>query len=214
MTTVRVEGLEEVARLIEQLPRQAKFAASIGINRTMDEAQTAIRGGLANKFSLKRPQFVQNTIYRKPREDWATKDHLAARVRVHDERNQLAKFEEGGPKQPTRGRKAIAIPVQVPRNAAGIVPTSRSPKALLASGKAYSRGGMLWLLTGRGKIKKRVLAYVFRASVPIAPDLQFVETGLRVIANRAVPNIVGAIEVEFARGLVSRSGPSSTGNAR
>jgi len=208
-TIVQVEGLEQLNAALDILPGKAKYATALGMNRTMDEAQTTIRQGLSQKFTLRRATFMERTIYRKPGEDWATKTKLEARVRINEERNHLAKFEDGGQKLPTRGRKMLAVPVEVRRTGAGIVPRSMSPRALLAKGNAYVRDGKLWLLSGRGKMKKRTLAYVFKRSTPIAPVLGFVATATEVIGRRALPNIVGAIEVELARGLTTRSGPSS-----
>ena len=199
--TMKMEGGAELQAALANLPRKAKFAASVGMNRTIDEAQAEIKRGLPGKFTLRRKAFVEGTIYRKPREDWATKDKLEARVRVHDERDFLSKFEQGGTKSPTRGRQALAIPIAVKRNKNDIVTKANSVKALLAAGKAYVRDGKVWMLKGRGKIKTRVLAYVFRKSVPIKASLRFVETGRQVIDARGAANVAGAIEKELAGGL-------------
>lgn len=206
MTDIVVEGLDEALAGLANMPKQVRFAASVGMERTMNEAQDAIRGSLASKFTLRRELFVKNTIYRKRPDDWSTRDKLEARVRVNDQRNILEKFEAGGTKTPTGGRQALAIPVAVKRNKSDIVTKANSVKALLANKKAYIRDGKVWLLQGRGKIKTRVLAYVFRKSVPIKKTLGFVDTGKRVIGLRALPNILGAIEVELSRGLDVKTG--------
>ena len=199
--TMKVEGLDEALKNLAAMPKQVRFGASIGLNRTMNEAQDAIRASLGAKFTLRRSPFVLNTIYRKPGEDFPTATTLEARVRVHDDRNQLAKFEDGGTKEPTRGRKMLAVPVSVRRNKNDIVTKANSVKALLASGKAYMRDGKVWLLSGRGKTKTRTLAYIFKRSVPTPKKLGFVEVGTKTIAARAKDNIEGAIVQNLTTGL-------------
>jgi hypothetical protein len=193
-------------RLFAEIGPKALFAASLGMNRTMNEAQDAIRQGLQWKFTVRRKSFIESTIYRQPGKDFASKTNLQAGVRIHEERNVLAKFEEGGLKLPTGGRKALAIPVGVKRNKNDIVTAANSVKALLASGKAFIKNGKVWQIMGRGKKKTLKLAYVFKKSVPLRPDLHFVATGSKVIMERAVPNIAGAIQIELDRGLTSKSG--------
>jgi hypothetical protein len=204
--TMKLEGGEELQAALANLPRQVKFATAVGMNRTIDEAQAEIKAGLSGKFTLRRKAFVEGTIYRKPGKDWATKDKLEARVQVNPDRNVLEKFEAGGTKAPTGGRRALAIPIAVKRNKSDIVTKANSVKALLASKKAYIRDGKVWLLQGRGKIRKRVLAYVFAKAVPLKPTLRFVETGRKVIEARGAANVAGAIEKELAGGLSTGTG--------
>jgi hypothetical protein len=206
MTTVTVTGLEEAISLVKLLPKKALFAASIGLNRTADEAQTAVRESLADKFTLRRKAFIEGTIYRKPGEDWATRDKLQARVRIHPERDHLAKFEEGGDKLPTRGRRMVAVPIDPKRTGADIITKRARPKALLASGKAFIRNGAIMQVVGRGKSKTVKAVYILKPRTKIKATLRFHETALKVVTSRAVPNISGAVQVEIDRGLVSRSG--------
>jgi len=206
VTQIVVEGLDDALAGLAGMPKQVRFAASVGMERTMNEAQDAIRSSLASKFTLRREAFIKGTIYRKRPDDWSNRDKLEARVRINDQRDVLSKFEEGGTKSPTGGRKALAIPVAVRRNKNDIVTKANSVKALLATGKAYTRDGKVWLLSGRGKIKTRTLAYVFKRSVPIKKQLGFVTTGRALISQRGLPNILGAIEVELSRGLDVKSG--------
>lgn len=203
---VRIEGLDEVAALLDELPRNALFGASIGLNRTMDEAQAEIRQSLPGHFTLRRKTFVERTIYRKPGEDFATKDRLLGRVRIHDDRDFLAKFEQGGTKTPTRGRRALAVPVDVKRTKTEVISKANQVRALLASGKAFVRGKYVFQVQGRGRNKRLTMAYVFKSSTPLPADLHFEDTGRGVIVRRAVPNLEGAIEVEISRGLTFRSG--------
>lgn len=235
--TMKLEGADVVNSLLASLPANARYGAAVGMNRTLDEAQAAIQGGLPGKFTLRRQTFVRNTIYRKPREDWATKDRLEARVRVNEDRNVLEKFEEGGDKRPRSG-KALGIPVLggarptkgavVPEkfklkalffSQQGLLSQARSiagtkkrtgRKALLrASGKKYvSMNGKVFEIVGTKATPRLKLLWVFKPSVRIAPKLRFVETGKRVIDRRGLSNILGAIEVEVTRGLTTKSGVS------
>jgi hypothetical protein len=211
MSTVKVEGLEEVQAILGLIPKKARFAASIGMNRTINEAQDKIKAGLSDKFTLRRKAFIEGTIYRKPREDWANREHLEARVRVRDDRDFLAKHEDGGLKTPSQGRKALAIPLNVKRLKSEIISKANRPAALLASGKAFIRNGKIWQRVGRGKSAKLVAAYGLAPSARIRPTLRFEETGREVVARRAVPNIVGAIEKELSTGLTSKSVPMGGG---
>lgn len=203
---LEVVGLDGLEAMLRHLPPNARYGAALGMNRTIDEAQSAIRASLPEKFTLRRKQFVERTVYRKPGEDFATKAKLEARVRIHDERDVLAKHEKGGRKVPREGR-ALAIPVDVRRTKADVVRKSEGVKALFASGKAFRKGSKVFVTQGRGKKKTLRLAYVFKPSVPIAPALGFERTARAVIARRAEANIAGAIEVELTRGLTTKSGP-------
>ena len=206
--TLNPAELKQVEAAIKAAGSKALFGASVGLNRTANEVQDGIRASLPGHFTLRRAEFVKQTIYRKPGEDFASKTKLQAGVRIREDRNFLAKFEAGGIKAPTEGRRFLAIPVGVKRNKNDIVTKANSIKALLASGKAFLKNGKVWLKTGRGgKILK--LAYVLKPNVKIAPDLKFVETGTKIALARLAPNVIGAIQVELDRGLTSSNGPQS-----
>lgn len=239
--SVTIVGLEEVQALLEKMPENAKFGASVGLNRTADEVQAGVRASLPAKgFTLRRKAFVEQTIYRKPGEDFARKDQpeMFARVRIHDERDVLARHEEGGSKRPTKGR-VIAIPIGARPNKGDVVPVKYQLKTLffhqrgrLSQAKAIlntkskagrkrllkrsvaddvhvDRHGRVWLTQGRGKGSRSTLMWIFKPSSWVPPRLHFEDTG-RDIANRRLrPNVEGAIEVELSRGLTTRSGPST-----
>lgn len=140
---IKVDGMVELNELVAQLPRKTLFAVSMGMNRTMDEAQDAIRKRAASKFTLRRKTFVEQTIWRRPglwpHGDFANKDnpHSAA-VRVNPDRDFLAKFEEGGSKRPRGGGvggagdkdRALAVPVGARPSKGAVVPTKYTLKAL------------------------------------------------------------------------------------
>ncbi|MFN2316954.1 MAG: hypothetical protein ABR551_14220 [Gemmatimonadales bacterium] len=198
----------EVEAALKAIPGKAHFGASMGLNRTANEIQDEIRGGLASRFTLRRADFVKKTIYRKPGEDFASKTNLKAAVRIHDDRNFLAKFEKGGRKTPISG-KALAIPQGgVRRNKSDIVTKSQSVRSLIESGKAFVKGDAVFQRTGRGKKRRPILAYLFRRSVPIPASLGFEDVARRVADRRLEDNVGGAIALELSRGLTTKSGPS------
>ena len=106
VTTDNKSGL---AGIISGLTAQLPYAYSVALNNTVNDAQTAIRARLPGEFTLRRAEFIQRTIYIGP-SDRAKKDRLSATVRVHPERDFLAKFEEGDDKV-AKGGKSLAIPI-------------------------------------------------------------------------------------------------------
>lgn len=183
-----------LADALREVGRQVPFAMSVGLNRTADEIQVAIRQGLRQHFTLRRPAFIEQTIYRKPGEDFAKKDSLQAGVRINPERDFLAKFEEGGRKTPQPGRKTLAIPVGVKRNKFDVVTAANSIKALLSTKKAFIDKGNVFQRIGRGVHAYLRLAYVLRPSVKIPDSLHFIDTARTISERRGGENVMGAID--------------------
>lgn len=182
-----------VTKGLAGLEGQMRFAMSKALNDTANDAQRAIQGSLAQRFTLRRPDFITRTIKRN-REDFATKEKLEAVVRIDPSRDLLAKFESGGTKTPTQG-KAIALPTEtVRRTKAQIIRQGQRPKALLASGKAFSKGGRLLLRIG----KAIRTAYVFKAAVKIPARLGFVETANKAVDASFVRRAEAAVERAIA----------------
>lgn len=171
---------KDVTESLAGLSRQMPFAMSKALNDVANDAQRSIQDTLAQHFILRRPDFIKRTIKRN-REDFATKEKLVAVVRVDPQRDILAKFEDGGTKTPQSG-KAIALPTEaVRRTKAQIISKAQRPRPLIASGKAFSKGGRLIMRIGRGVGALLRTAYVFKRSVKIPKRLGFVET-----ANKAI----------------------------
>lgn len=241
MTQIVVAGLEDVEAMFARLPENAKFGASVGLNRTADEVQAGIRAGLQGKgFTLRRKTFVEQTIYRKPGEDFARKDQpeMFARVRIHEERDVLAKHEEGGQKRPRQGR-VVAVPIGARPTKDALVPAKYTLKALffnqqsrwsqvktiattksktarrrllkrsVASDVTVTPDGRVWLTEGRGKSRRSTLLWVFKKATWVPPRLKFEETGRAIATNRLRPNVEGAIEIELTRGLSTSSKPTA-----
>ncbi len=202
--TVSVTGLDEITHGFGVIEQQLPYAISRGINATLDAMQTAVRTHLHDgTFFLRRPDFIDKTIYIAP-SDRATKTRLVGTVRVDPERNFLAKFEDGGQKDPS---KASTIAVPVFKQASPSLIVSRSDplyiKKLMASldrtgaarGRVRNRKGapkrlvpqkVYLVKTAKGTLlvertgpgQTRVL-YAFERSVPIKADLHFEEIALR-----------------------------------
>lgn len=106
--TVDVDNQSGIAGMIAGIRGQLPFAVSLGLNNIADVAQRAVQTALHGEFTLRHEAFIENTIYRKPGQDFATKTNLSATVRVDPTRDFLAKFEDGGDKV---GQHALAIPI-------------------------------------------------------------------------------------------------------
>lgn len=229
---------QQVQTMLRTLPANALFGASVGLNRTANEMQDAIREGLGSRFTLRRKAFIQQTIYRKPGPDgdFATKDRLVAGVRINPERDILAKFEAGGQKTPREG-KSIAVPLGARPSANAIVPTKYTLKALFfgqqsflnqastilstrqrgrrrilvkrtARDDVFVRNGIVFQSPANHKGKPKAL-WVFKPATKLPDSLQFVATAFRVARDRLAANVTGAIQLEVTRGLTSKSGPQT-----
>jgi hypothetical protein len=101
--SVQITGADQVAKALREIGKQAPYALSLALNATANSAQRSIRLNLPGSFTLRKPEYIERTIFRKPSEDFATKSTPRAAVRIHDERDQLAKFEDGGDKRARMG---------------------------------------------------------------------------------------------------------------
>ena len=179
--TIKVTGNDAVRSALQGIGRQAPYALSLALNSTANEAQTGIRQGLG-AFTLRRKAFVENTIYRKPGQDFATKTKFQAAVRVHPERDFLAQHEDGGQKTPQSGSN-VAIPLPaVQATPTTVVPRRLRPSALRTNGqvrKVVTPAGVFLVRnkpgTGRGRLSgwRTEFLYKLKRSVPLRPRLAF-----------------------------------------
>jgi hypothetical protein len=207
------------------------FALSRAINKTVDAAQDAVQAALPAEFHLRRAPFIEQTIYRKPGQDFATKTNLAGVVRVNPERNFLAKFEDGGEKQSIAG-KSLAVPImrQADRDLIIRRGDPLSVKMLMASIQLH-KGKVLRFrnLRKKGQVKITVdpnrvflvknakgtfilqrvgtgsagnrVLYWFRKDVPIPDSLHFDEIALKTALATWDANMADAIEFAMATAL-------------
>lgn len=182
---LKIEGFDAVRRELAAIGRQMPYAASVALNTIANKTQAEIRGTLSGNFMLRRKTFIERTIYREPGVDFATKSRLQAGVGVHPERDMLAKHEEGGSKRPIQGTR-LAVPVNVPRTAAGIVKAAYRPKALRGNPRVFRidpPGGdpLIAEQLGRGKNARVRVLYALKRAVWLKPRLNFHATATRVI---------------------------------
>ncbi|HEY9227404.1 MAG TPA: hypothetical protein VIP11_12195 [Gemmatimonadaceae bacterium] len=200
---IQVENGAELIATLAGFAGQIPYATALALNSTGNSAQRAVRAVLPTEFTLRRPDFIERTIYIGP-DDRATKDRLACTVRVHPQRDVLAKFEEGGEKKSTSG-KSLAVPV-FRENAPMLIIRKGDPlsvrklfesiekrKGRVFKGRRKQKDGTAPINYGRvflvhnasgtfilerqrpGPQGNRVL-YWFRKSVPIEDRLHFVAT--------------------------------------
>lgn len=190
---IQITGADAVAKALREIGTQAPYALALALNATANSAQRSIRMNLPGSFTLRKPEYIERTIFRKPGQDFATKNSPRAAVRIHDERDQLAKFEEGGDKRARDGRN-VAIPLAgVKRNARDIVTTGNRPKALMGKPGVVKVGDTIFKTSGRGKAKRLTALYLLKPSVRIRPLLRFHATAARVIDGEWAQHAADAI---------------------
>ena len=192
---VDIMGDAEARRMFDEIGRQAPFAVSRTLNALANETQRTVQNQLGERFTLRRPDFVKRTIYRQPGEDSATKTKLESAVRVHPDRNFLAKFEDGGEKTAKQGRM-IAIPVDVRRNKSDIVTKANRPRELLRKPKVRIRNDAIVQRMGRAKAAVSRVLYVLKRSVSIEPRLHMADTAKDVVEQQF--DRIATEQIEYA----------------
>lgn len=190
---VQVIGVDLAAQMFRDIGDQALFAQAQTLNGLANTTQAVVRDSLDEWATLRRPEFVRNTIYRKPVEDFATKARLQAGVRVHPERNFLAKFEAGGEKTGRDGHR-IAIPIDVRRNKNEVVTAANRPRKLLTKKGVALADGVIVQRIKQGAARVTRLLYLLKDSVRIAPKLRMAEHAQDVARLDFVPIASEAID--------------------
>lgn len=148
--------IESAIKSIDHIRKdQLPYATSLAVNETVKAAQNAVRAHVAGQFTLRRAQFILNTV-KIEKFDFATKRNPTAfRLKIDEKREYLAKFEEGG----TRQAKDPAFPIAIPSSNlrptfAELPPRSMYPRALRL---VPSRGtvGVYYLFGKTSKGKRR-----------------------------------------------------------
>lgn len=150
---VSLESKSTLEATLTGFARQLPFAYSVALNDTVNVAQRAIQNSLPDDFTLRARSFIVNTIYRKPGQDFATKQNLVAAVRVNPDRNFLAKFEIGGEKRSLTGRD-LTVPLL----------RLEAPNIIIRRGDPLSAARLLASITAYGGriVQPRVRAGVLR----------------------------------------------------
>lgn len=202
-----IRGMPDVRKALSEIGRQAPYALSVGLNAAANDAQRAIQDSLASRFTVRRAQFVRNTIFRQRGVDFATKANLRAVVRVNPERDFLVQHEEGGQKVAMSGTHvAIPLPTIKP-TAATVVPKRLRPGALRGTGqirKITTNSGTFLVRNrpGRGKGQltgwRTEFLYQLKRSVPLRPRLGFIDTASRTVDATLVRRVLEGIDRAMA----------------
>jgi hypothetical protein len=204
MINVRMDVRQFTKDLDALATRQIPYTAMKAINYTALDVQLAEQEHVARSFTLRRPEFVMNTV-KIQRGNFATKDNLRAIVEIDRDRNFLTKFEDGKDKIPSAA-KSIAIPIEAKRSKMDIVTMANRPKGLMLQtisarssvvAKGLKRTFLIQSPDGTGGIYQRVgrgvgstvkLLYSFKPRVPIPKRLGLVDTAKRTFASNWMAN--------------------------
>lgn len=215
------ENTVDVDRYLAGLAKdQFPFAISKGLNDLASAFSIAQKQGIQERFTVRRPWVYGHVRF--DAEDRSTKTRPVAIVRLEDPgsafagHSLLSKFEQGGRKLaqesgknfPGIGRQ-LAIPIDAPTDASGVVQKAYAPTSLGLAAFQASKGSFHGSPALRGKrrtfvippdrsiglphggILQRVgknrlrLLFVFKPSVPVPPLLEFHLTAQRVTDQRA-----------------------------
>lgn len=160
----RVEGLAEAMRAIEDVhKRHAPFAASVAINRTLEEGMAATADLMRRVMTVRVAGFVLPPV-QLPRIARATKKNLTAQAAfgyaditadsIGARRERIfRKFQEGGIKSAEDPDFPIAIPTRALRpSATTLVPRAMYPVNLRLAPRREASGNTLPALR-RGKVR-------------------------------------------------------------
>lgn len=129
LVTVRIDPARAI-RAVGIVAKQHRFATAQALNQTAKDFQAAERAGLAERFILRRPAFINRQVMIE-RGTWATKEKLSVTVTDNPQRHMLSKFETGGEKTSFDPGMPIAIPTSELRwDPRMVVPRSMYPKNL------------------------------------------------------------------------------------
>lgn len=145
------------------LARQYRFAASVALNRTVEEAHAVMRRGIGQRFIVRVPQFVYPPV-QLPNVWRATVDRPSAFFALGDDEGGsagigarreaiLTKFETGGRKTATNPSFPIAIPTKAIRpSPTALVPRALYPVNLRLAPRLDASGATIPALR-RGKVR-------------------------------------------------------------
>lgn len=161
--SVRVDGLEDVRRALAAVPKQARYATSIAINRTLEEALDGGRREIQSVMVVRAPAFVlpptQLPTFARAKPTQLEGTAAFGYPDVHpntigDRREKiLRKFEYGGEKTALDAQFPIAIPTKALRPSPSVaVPRAMYPVNLRLTPRRDADGATLPALR-RGKVR-------------------------------------------------------------
>lgn len=184
-------NISQVQAGVRNLMRQVPFVNSLALNLVANDFQKAEQQSIQRNFTLRQPNYVLNTVKRKPGVDFATKENQTAAVRIDETRDVLAKHETTHEKVAIQGKPYVAVPsTELRRNKRGLIPKKFFPSSFkpfvdhpsgITTGEdrtviVPTKGGNRLLLQrfggSRGKHGSRAL-FLFVPSVTIHERLHF-----------------------------------------
>lgn len=183
-------NVPEVVHSLETFKsKQLPFAASLGLNLTLKDAQAQVRKELPRRFTLRRP-WVARGVQVKP----STKNRLWGWVSQRD--IFMALHEPGGLKKPAGRMLAIPIGKLQRRAKRQVLPKSQRPAGQLRKKNVYigqtQKGVPAIIKRGTGRARQQVL-YILKPSARIEPQFNFVPTVTRVVRRRWQRNFGAAM---------------------
>jgi hypothetical protein len=133
-------------RLLGELERQIPFAASLGMNNALKDAQLAVTRHVLSTFVVRRTKYIKQSI---KISKFSTKTDLTAVLEIDPTRDVLAKFEPGGVKTSTRPDGSIVVPVEARRSVQGVIPKAERPRAFQF--QYHGRGAKAVIFRGRDR---------------------------------------------------------------
>lgn len=155
--TIRIDDSDVQRGFRDLVDRQMPFVIAETINGVMIDAQKDALRTIHAAFLVRRPDFLRRTV---KMVRFAKKRSQIAELAITGPGADIyAKFEEGGLKQPIRG-KSLAIPRDVRRTKRDLITAKNKPRALINARKAFvirTQAGVGLILEryGRKTAKKR-----------------------------------------------------------
>jgi hypothetical protein len=160
-----IAGLQDIQK--DQIP----FVLAKSLTKVAQLAQKKIQGGLSKRFHLRRQDWEEKGVVITP----AQKKDASPEARVEDRHDYMIRQETGDNKTPTSGTH-LAVPISggavMAADRSTIIRATKRARQLIAEGKAFIKGDIIFVRRGRGQ-RKAVAAYVLKSSVPIKPRLHF-----------------------------------------
>lgn len=207
---------DEIDRFVHTVfADQVPFAEMLAVRQTGLDFQRVQRARLTDIFEQRRPRWQARSI---KVTDWPTKQKPEMRIAVESPGGRsdvIGKFETETTKGPFRGR-SVAVPTEhVPRTGAGVIRKGWRPSKLFEGSRQHGSGRVIrskgdvyrgargtFIIRrpgGRGTIFRRhrgeiVPLYQLVPYVRITPELEFIETAERVVAEKWADNFVDAFD--------------------
>lgn len=192
--TLDTKALEAACK--EVAANQFPFAASLAMRNTGFSALDKEREHMNRAFVIRNPNVPKFGVVMSEK---PTKQNLNMTLQTSEQRtgsrgafDYLTKFEQGGAKRPIQGQTVAVPQLSVRGNRRGVVPNRYrirnlqfreiggrvvgKDRTFIIKPKSGSAKKLILQSVGRGKSQRNRVLYVLERSVPIQPELRFVQT--------------------------------------